>query len=62
MNISPRAFIVPTAVFVVFPGSKKATGVPLKDLDAGELSTMCDTFRKSVFENAGKADPRVVTR
>jgi hypothetical protein len=57
MNISPRPFIVPTSVFVVFPGSKKATGVPLKDLDAGELSVMCDIFRKSIFDGASKADP-----
>jgi len=56
MNISPRAFVVPTSVFVVFPGSKKATGVPLKDLDASELSDMCNAFRKSVFANAGKPD------
>jgi hypothetical protein len=63
MNITPRNFIAPTSVFVVFPGSKKATGVPLADLEAHEIAIMCDIFRREVFANAGKPDPKLpITR
>jgi hypothetical protein len=35
------------------------TVVPLKSLDADELSAQCDRFRAEVFQKAGKFDPRV---
>lgn len=32
--------------------------IPLSDVDAESLSDLCDEFRKSVFEKAGKKDPK----
>jgi len=58
MNITPRNFVAPQSVFITFPGKSKATSVPLADLDAKEISDLCDTFRREVFSNAGKADPK----
>lgn len=33
-------------------------GIPLAEIEAEVLASLCDDFRASVFSKAGKADPR----
>lgn len=48
----------------VMPYGKRQDGLvvapswSIKDIDAEVLSEMCDQFRASVFQKAGKKDPR----
>lgn len=51
-------FVIPEAK----PGARQEgwnppTSIPLADVDAQELSDMCDQFRADVFRKAGKEDP-----
>jgi hypothetical protein len=68
MNITLKPFTVPNFVIQVLPVRPRQEGIgeprsyPLSDVDADELSDMCDVFRVEVFRKAGKADPRKRTR
>jgi hypothetical protein len=63
MKIQLQPFRTPNFALAVMPPSKRGDGFvqapsyPLRDLDASELSDMCDAFRAEVFEKARKADP-----
>lgn len=39
-------------------GFHQAVSIALRDVDANVLAVMCDAFRASIFEKAGKPDPR----
>lgn len=42
-------------------GFQQAPTFPLSEVDAETLAQMCDDFRASVFEKAGKVDPAKLT-
>jgi hypothetical protein len=58
-----RPFTVPNYVIQVTPARPRQEGFveapkyALTELDADTLAQLCDDFRKSVFEKAGKPDP-----
>lgn len=60
MNLRP--FITPSFVISVRHasdiGSPEGPSIPLREIEADDLSKMCDTFRAEVFRKADKADPR----
>lgn len=69
MNITLKPFTVPNFVIQVLPTRLRQEGpsfenrsYPLSDVDADELSHMCDVWRAEVFRKAGKSDPRERTR
>lgn len=39
-------------------GFKEAPKYALSELEPSVLSELCDTFRREIFEKAGKADPK----
>lgn len=63
MIIEIQPFNVPNFVVPQMPGGQKQDGItfprgiPLRDVDAEELATMCDNFRREIFRKAGKKDP-----
>ena len=67
MNVELVPFSVPNYVIVKMPPRSRQEGLDsnapkfeLKDLDAEELSKMCNDFRKAIFCKAGKKDPLFV--
>lgn len=64
MIFNLRPFITPNFVMMKMPSSSRGSGwqqlpsVPLVDVDAQDLSEMCDAFRAEIFKKAGKKDPR----
>lgn len=58
-----RPFVTPNFVTAEAPARPRQDGwtaapaIPLSELDADTLAQMCDDFRRSVFEKAGKQDP-----
>lgn len=64
MNVTLKPFTVPNFVIAERPpvrredGFREAPSYPLSEVDAEELSAMCDAFRAGVFQKAGKMDPR----
>jgi hypothetical protein len=55
--INFRPFSVPNYVL-----SKIANPIPISELDAEELSKLCDKFREEIFRKAGKTDPKLAKR
>lgn len=64
VKINLKPFNVPNFVLPIFrtglrqDGLKEISGFPLSEIEPETLSDMCDEFRKSIFEKAGKKDPR----
>lgn len=61
-----QPFYVPGDVVLVHPTSRGQDLKPtprlcLKELDARELSAMCDDFRRSIFKRSEKLDPALET-
>lgn len=60
-----KPFTVPNFVVAVQAarprqeGFTEAPKYALSEIPSETLSDLCDRFRKSVFEKAGKADPRL---
>lgn len=58
-----RPWMVPSFAAVETPPRSREEGfhaapvIPLSELDAATLAAMCDEFRATVFQKAGKADP-----
>jgi hypothetical protein len=50
----------------IFPSIERQQGItftsgfPLSEVDAEELTEMCDVFREAVFNKAGKKDPKLI--
>lgn len=65
INVKIVPFTVPGGVYIESPvaprqeGFKAKSLIPLRDIDAEELSALCDDFRKRVFAAAGKDDPNL---
>lgn len=63
MNIQLKPFQVPNFVIPIRPAVERQygplfdSGFPLSEVDAEELSKMCDDFRMSIFKKANKIDP-----
>jgi hypothetical protein len=64
VRISVTPWIVPHHILLELPykrtpGSapREATAIPLESVDPQVLAQMCDQFRATVFEKAGKEDP-----
>lgn len=64
MNIQLKPFQVPNFVIPIRPAVERQhgpsfdSGFSLSEVDAEELSKMCDAFRQAVFNKAGKKDPK----
>ena len=62
-RVKLRPFTVPNFVLAEGPAYSRIEGPPasmsyrLADLETETLAALCDDFRRSVFEKAGKADP-----
>lgn len=65
MNIKLKPFMTPNFVMAELParpsveGRTEALSFKLCDIEAQELSDMCDAFRFEVFLKANKRDPKV---
>jgi hypothetical protein len=65
MEVEVLAFSTPSYVRLKTPpgqrqdGFKEAPAIPLSELDAEVLDTLCNDFRAQVFLKAGKQDPMV---
>lgn len=63
MNIKLKPFGTPSFAILIMPAGKRqdgftpTDGIPLREIDAEELSDMCDAFRAEIFKKAGKPDP-----
>lgn len=63
MTIKLKPFLTPNFAIMEMPPGKREDGfkelpsVPLPEIDATELASMCDAFRAEIFRKAGKADP-----
>jgi len=64
ISIEIIPFSVPNDIYLKPPvvnredGLKQAMKVPLSEIDTASLSSLCDEFRRSIFEKAGKTDPK----
>jgi hypothetical protein len=61
VSIELKPFPVPETVFAEKPSEERRSNTisyKLSELDEQTLSELCDSFRRQVFENAGKVDPR----
>lgn len=64
MKVQLHPFPVPDTVVAVSKARPRGEGLhfspefALSQIDAEELSDMCDAWRKAVFSKAGKKDPR----
>lgn len=65
IDVELRPFIVPNYVSAMAKPRPREQGVvespsyALSELDEKTLSALCDEFRATVFEKAGKDDPRL---
>ncbi len=64
MNVDLVGFSVPNFVRMKMPIRPRQEGFnpeppsfSLKEIDADTLSSLCDNFRREVFNKAGKIDP-----
>lgn len=68
IELDLQPFGVPNYVTVVTEPGLRQDGLtsppsyPLAALHPESLAEMCDDFRRSVFEKAGRADPRLAER
>jgi len=66
MNLQLKPFQAPNFVIPILPpvarqqGISFESGFPLSEVDAEELSKMCDDFRETIFKKAGKKDPKLI--
>jgi hypothetical protein len=64
MTIELQSFNVPNYAIARMSPRLKQDGIhegpsfPLADIDADELSMMCDDFRREIFRKAKKPDPK----
>lgn len=64
MEIRFRPWTVPNFAVIVQPSGKRQDGftpfptLPIREIDAADLSRLCDEFRAEVFRKAGKQDPK----
>lgn len=65
MNVELMPFTTPNYVIGKSSPRQKQDGISeglkwhISDIDANDLSSLCDQFRRDVFEKAGKSDPRM---
>jgi hypothetical protein len=67
LTLRLKPFSVPNYVVIEAPAKPRQEGFrpeensfPLSEVEASELSDMCDLFRAKVFQKAEKKDPREV--
>lgn len=64
ISLNVRPFTIPNSVILEVPAGRRQDGIgeptslPISEVDPEVLSGLCDEFRASVFERAGKVDPR----
>lgn len=66
MILKLHPFMTPNFVRPILPAGKREDGISfnespafaLKEIDAEELSDLCDAFRAEIFTKADKKDPR----
>jgi len=56
MELDP--FLTPSGTNIKRIPEKPTIFLFLNELDADDLSALCDEFRANIFAEAGKADPR----